>query len=1575
MADGNYRVEVKVVPNAASLARANKKIQEQFQRNPVKLRLDTRSVGRPLGKITGDVNEFNKSLAASNARVLAFAASAGVVLQIKRAFEGLVKSTIEVEKSLKDINVILNASDKNLQKFGSDLFRIANQTAQSFKNVSIAATEFSRQGLGVQETLQRTRDALILTRQSGLDVEASVSALTATINSFNKTALNSTAIVNKLANVDAAFAVSSKDLADAISRVGASAQDANVSFNELIALVTSAQQVTARGGAVLGNSFKTIFQRLQRPDTLKRLRGALGADKVDDVGGSDLLKNIAKGFGGLDKELQTTVVQLSAGVFQANVFRAILGDLAKENGIYAQSLEVVNNTTDEAVKRNEELNKSLSALLQQTRNNLTQFGANVGQETVGPILKSGLGAVGTAVGGINKQLESEGGNASKGILKGIGGIASFPGAAIVGAAGIKFISGFAKFSKDALGSLTKNTQQVAVQKRIFTEIQSIQSRSNTILKSEGQLEKIITQELIKQTNEMQRQQGLATNIAKSITNKGIAFTAGAQGGLVQNNAFGKASGKAAPTRTFGQRARGALGSTGTQVGAAIAAPLLGGLAQQGLGENTKAGIAAGGVGNVVGGIAAGGLIGGPAGALVGVITGIGAVISTMTQLSKITPKLSKNLEKLQEKFTRQSESLQIIISTVERVKKFDPKDTEGIAEARRTIEENISALPSGNVKSRVREAFKGKGKDLSASLIDISSNAAQVSGGEVRAAQAERKISNILQLKGLTQTTQTGGLSGPDFGSTGSSQTFVTPKGVESARLIAQILATVPASERGGIAQIITDSKYSSLFKNIATRGVGGGLPSGGGGGGGGALSQVVGSDRIAAVSARSAQFKSERILQRTFGASLTAGQSNLPGLIASQNESSSANRNKLKLIQATQGRSQAATASLGFDGQSARNQGASGRLKSLDTTRKGLASRFTALAQSFEKSLETPQRGQGGDNILNDNLGFLSSINRSKNPQGVLGQLRSAKGVAQNRISALEGNLPSEGSLESKELTLLRGQLKQLKTSINQLESGIDTANITEKSAIQIARENNATERQLIETLKVFNTTRAVDALAISAGQTSGQADFLQGRFNANSAGGQELSAAKSAARLARRKNDGVDPKRDLAGAGKAFTERFQYNQFDFFNQIEDGAKSAADTMKSEFNSAFKSFIDGSQGASQAFRSFGIGVLEKISDVTTGIATNALFSSLFNKAGISGKLGEAFQKFSSGGEVRGGSGTKDDVPALLQGGEYVLSKQAVQNVGRGNLEALNNNKQAADLILANRFAVSGGSGSFDVSSNLSSRGQTSEINRQNSVKFRTEQDFYGYLSNKKAFEERQDSATNQFKRAKRQRLYGNLLSAGISAGFGAFSGNGSPAGTTVSNGQSHAPGSLSNSFFNAQRRNQGGKIFGPSSPVDNVPALLTGGEFVMNKETVDRLGAGFFEGLNSSRGAKSAQRFNTGGLVNSVDPFNGADDTGGSQVVELLTRIADDNKSLKEMTESSQKLSVDEVSSSSENNFSVSIEINNNGQVSSNTQGSNQTQDPQKAENSKALGEKVKNVVIETIIEEQGPGGLLSKF
>ena len=103
--------------------------------------INAKAFTQPLGRITGAANEFQKSLDASNARVIAFGASAGAIYAVQRAFEATIRTVIDVEKSLADINVILNVSQKILTNFGNSFFDIAKNTGLSFSEVAKAATE------------------------------------------------------------------------------------------------------------------------------------------------------------------------------------------------------------------------------------------------------------------------------------------------------------------------------------------------------------------------------------------------------------------------------------------------------------------------------------------------------------------------------------------------------------------------------------------------------------------------------------------------------------------------------------------------------------------------------------------------------------------------------------------------------------------------------------------------------------------------------------------------------------------------------------------------------------------------------------------------------------------------------------------------------------------------------------------------------------------------------------------------------------------------------------------------------------------------------------------------------------------------------------------------------------------------------------------------------------------------------------------------------------------------------------------------------------------------------------------
>jgi TP901 family phage tail tape measure protein len=493
--------------------------------------LNSKGFSQPLGKINGQLGEFEKSLAASNARVIAFGASAGAIFAVQKAFSETIKSVISVEKSLTDINVILNASSKNLASFGNSLFDIAKNTGQSFSEVASAATEFSRQGLGIEDTLKRTSDALVLTRLTGMGVVDSVESITAALNSFNKTTITSNELINKLAAVDAGFAVSSADLAEAVRRVGSSAQDAGVSLDQLIALVTSAQQTTARGGAVIGNSFKTIFTRLQRTDTLDALE-AIGVATKDQEGNILPLITILNALSGTYSKLsgiqRAQVAELVGGVFQINILKAALTDLGNEYSIYSRALTTSSGATNEANTRNEELNQTLNATINKTLANLQNLASQVGNITIAPTLKNLLGGLNTALENFQPESEDIGSRIGQGLLKGIGSFLGGPGVLLAAAALFKIFERLVTFSADAFKSLTGLNAKAAEQQALQGQILNLIGKNPQIIEqinsgniNTASLHKQILGLIEQETAAMQRQVAVASTLSKTLISSGV----------------------------------------------------------------------------------------------------------------------------------------------------------------------------------------------------------------------------------------------------------------------------------------------------------------------------------------------------------------------------------------------------------------------------------------------------------------------------------------------------------------------------------------------------------------------------------------------------------------------------------------------------------------------------------------------------------------------------------------------------------------------------------------------------------------------------------------------------------------------------------------------------------------------------------------------------------------------------------------------------------------------------------------------------------------------------------------------
>lgn len=512
-----------------------------FQMDTKSLQQASRQAQQALGRITGKASEFQKSLDASTARVFAFGATTAVLNGVTRAFNALVSTTVEVEKRLIEINSIFGASTSEFGSFREEIFKVAQNTGQAFSVVADGAAELARQGLSATETAKRLEAALILTRVSGLDSVKAVQSLTAAINGFTSAGLTAEQITNKLVAVDTKFAVSAGDLADGFSRAGSAAEDAGVSFDELLGLITSVQQQTSRGGAVIGNALKSIFTRLSRSSTIEELQ-ALGVAIDASQSGVQKLQALSNALSTISDPTQAAAIkELAGGVYQINIVSAALKDLSKQNSLFSQASQTAANASNEAYSKNAELQKSIAAQINILIQGVTNLAEKIGQLTFAPILKDIIKITTKISEFFNESLsEIDGSPLIKGLFKTIGTFLSGPAVVLFTSAFLKIFTLVARYAKDGFKSVleigTKAEKIKNIEAGIVATLATNKELREKIVSStltEAQKHQLIIDAIKQENLLLEQQRSLLNGLSK------IAYASGARGFESKSGFIGK----------------------------------------------------------------------------------------------------------------------------------------------------------------------------------------------------------------------------------------------------------------------------------------------------------------------------------------------------------------------------------------------------------------------------------------------------------------------------------------------------------------------------------------------------------------------------------------------------------------------------------------------------------------------------------------------------------------------------------------------------------------------------------------------------------------------------------------------------------------------------------------------------------------------------------------------------------------------------------------------------------------------------------------------------------------------------
>ena len=226
----------------------------------------------------------------------------------------------DLNKEMTNIRVVTGQSREEIDALAVSFNQTAKEMGATTLEVAQGSLEWFRQGKTAEEANELIRASLVASKLANMESAQATEYLTSILNGFKLEAEDATWVLDKLIAVDNDSATSMAELAEALKRSANSAQQAGVDFDTLTAYIATVSSVTRKSAGSIGESFKTLFARLQN----------LKLNQLDEMG---------KSASDVEKDLRTFATAI-AGVRQRENFLVLMenfNDVLRYQAIQADS--------------------------------------------------------------------------------------------------------------------------------------------------------------------------------------------------------------------------------------------------------------------------------------------------------------------------------------------------------------------------------------------------------------------------------------------------------------------------------------------------------------------------------------------------------------------------------------------------------------------------------------------------------------------------------------------------------------------------------------------------------------------------------------------------------------------------------------------------------------------------------------------------------------------------------------------------------------------------------------------------------------------------------------------------------------------------------------------------------------------------------------------------------------------------------------------------------------------------------------------------------------------------------------
>lgn len=281
--------------------------------------------------LLGDFQGIGKQVDNVFRRFSAYLIASGGILTTIALFKSAVGEALKFQNELVRVKQVSGDADSVIKKLGMTISDLAKTYGVSSAELSKSATILKQAGLTTVQTTKALEALAKTDLAPNFDsIAKTTEGLIAIFQQFGRNIDDVEGQLGSLNAVAGAFAVEASDLITLVQKAGGAAASSGASFQELLGIFTSVRATTRESADAISTGLRTIFGRLQRPDTIKFL-DELGikmrytAEEAEKLGQADLAGKFVGPFEAITRIAQGTSSLGKGSTLFSNIVEEIGG--------------------------------------------------------------------------------------------------------------------------------------------------------------------------------------------------------------------------------------------------------------------------------------------------------------------------------------------------------------------------------------------------------------------------------------------------------------------------------------------------------------------------------------------------------------------------------------------------------------------------------------------------------------------------------------------------------------------------------------------------------------------------------------------------------------------------------------------------------------------------------------------------------------------------------------------------------------------------------------------------------------------------------------------------------------------------------------------------------------------------------------------------------------------------------------------------------------------------------------------------------------------------------------------------